>query len=61
MSTIIENCGPTKYNYDRRILMKGASEIVLESCNYYLDSKGNNRVLTDQKKQSFLHEINNYA
>ena len=37
MSTIIENCGETQHDYDRRVHMKGASEYVLESCNYYLN------------------------
>jgi Ca2+ transporting ATPase len=37
MSTIIENCGATEHGYDKRIHIKGASEIVLGSCTYYLN------------------------
>ena len=37
MSTIIENVGLTEHGYDKRIHLKGASEIVLASCNYYLN------------------------
>jgi magnesium-transporting ATPase (P-type) len=37
MSTIMENCGQTESGYDRRIHIKGASEIVLASCKYYLN------------------------
>jgi hypothetical protein len=29
MSTVIENNGNTEYGYDKRIHMKGASEIIL--------------------------------
>lgn len=37
MSTIIENCGTTEFGYDRRVHLKGASEIVLGSCKFFLD------------------------
>jgi magnesium-transporting ATPase (P-type) len=37
MSTLLENVGQTETGYDRRIHMKGAAEIVLASCNYYLN------------------------
>ena len=37
MSTLIENCGTTEHGYDKRIHIKGASEIVLGSCTYYLN------------------------
>jgi Ca2+-transporting ATPase len=37
MSTIIENCGDTEYSYDKRVHMKGASEIVLKCCTHYID------------------------
>jgi len=36
MSTIMEKCGTTEHGYDKRIHIKGASEIVLESCTHYL-------------------------
>jgi magnesium-transporting ATPase (P-type) len=37
MSTIMQNCGKTEFGYDKRIHLKGAAEIVLESCTHYLD------------------------
>ncbi|MFS8160404.1 MAG: hypothetical protein ACMG6E_09415 [Candidatus Roizmanbacteria bacterium] len=37
MGTIMENCGQTEYGYDKRIHLKGASEIVLASCTHYLN------------------------
>jgi len=40
MSTIIYNCGQTENNYDRRLHMKGAGEIVLECCTHYLNENG---------------------
>ena len=37
MSTILENVGQTETGYDKRLHMKGAAEIVLESCSHYLN------------------------
>ena len=37
MATLIENCGPTDFGYDKRIHLKGASEIVLGACTHYLN------------------------
>lgn len=61
MSTIIDNCWPTEYNYDKRCLMKGASEYVLESCSHYLDQNGEKHQLTPHKKELFLNSILRYA
>jgi magnesium-transporting ATPase (P-type) len=47
MSTIIENCGETEHGYDRRIHMKGASEQVIKSCQYYLDENEQKKTLDD--------------
>ena len=40
MSTVIQNCGITEKGYDRRVHMKGAAELVLENCTYYLNELG---------------------
>lgn len=41
MSTIMEKLGGhSESNCDKRIHLKGASEIVLESCTYYIDENG---------------------
>jgi hypothetical protein len=37
MSTIVEKIGLSEYGYDKRIHIKGAAEIVLASCKYYLN------------------------
>ena len=40
MSTILKTIDEPQSDNDERIHLKGASEIVLESCNYYLDENG---------------------
>mgnify|MGYP000058217497 CR=1 FL=1 len=50
MSTIIENCEDLSNGYDKRIHMKGASEIVLENCSYYLNEKGERKALSEEMK-----------
>lgn len=50
MSTIMVNCGNTEYGYDKRIHLKGASEIVLESCTHYLNQDGEKIDLQDEMK-----------
>lgn len=61
MSTIIENCGKTEHNYDKRILMKGASEFILGSCNYYFDEDGTKHELTPEKREELKKQIVRYA
>jgi len=40
MSSIISDCGETEYGYDRRVHLKGASEIVLGCCTHFINAKG---------------------
>ena len=44
MSTVIvledEEAEFTEFGYEKRLHVKGASEIVLETCQYYLDEDG---------------------
>jgi magnesium-transporting ATPase (P-type) len=40
MSTILENVSGTDNSYGKRIHLKGAAEIVLESCTHYLNQDG---------------------
>lgn len=54
MSTITENCGQTEHGYDRRVHMKGAAEIVLASCNFYLNQDGEKIQLHDEMKSNLL-------
>lgn len=61
MSTIVHNCGQTEHNHDKRLHMKGAAEIVLESCSHYLNEQGQKTPLNDDVKQRFLNIITTYA
>lgn len=61
MSTIVENCGTTEHGYDRRVHMKGAAEIVLASCNFYLNQDGEKIPLHDEMKSNLLQIITQYA
>jgi Ca2+-transporting ATPase len=61
MSTIIESIGQSEHGYDKRIHLKGASEIVLASCNYYLDQDGQKVSLQDEMKSNLLQIITDYA
>jgi magnesium-transporting ATPase (P-type) len=40
---------------------KGASEIILEQCNTFLDGEGNITLLSDMQKQNVLNIINSFA
>lgn len=65
MSTVVElsqeEAQRTKTGYEKRVHVKGASEIVLESCQYYLDEQGNQQTLGDDVKQQLLGLIEKYA
>lgn len=52
MSTILEKCKDTESSYNKRIHMKGAAEIVLESCTHYLDYDGKRQPLQDDSRQN---------
>ena len=63
MSTVLnlDEAEATEHSYPRRLHVKGASEIILESCNYYLDENGEKRVLTDEVKQKINETIKGFA
>jgi len=65
MATVVElpeaEVPNTEHGYKRRVHVKGASEIVLESCNAYLDEAGNKQTLGDDVKQQLLGLIDSYA
>jgi Ca2+-transporting ATPase len=52
MSTVLElkDSDKTEHGYPKRIHVKGASEIILETCTHYLDSQGNKKPLDDNIK-----------
>jgi Ca2+-transporting ATPase len=63
MSTILEleDFDKTEYGYQKRIHIKGASEIVLGTCTHYLDESGNKNILDDQMSQLLEQTIKGYA
>lgn len=60
MSTIIENSSG-KGGFDRRILIKGASEIVMRACTNYINANGAVCQLTDAIKVNLNDQIENFA
>jgi magnesium-transporting ATPase (P-type) len=40
MSTILENVDEAKPGYNKRLMVKGASEIVKNCCSHYIDEQG---------------------
>lgn len=60
MSTIIENATGAG-GYDRRIFIKGASEIVMECCSQYMDDQGNVMPLNDVVKGTLNNVIVKFA
>ncbi len=71
MSTIIENadlCGtpddqrtPSQASYNKRLMIKGASELILEKCTKYMDEDGKVQRLDDQVREQVLTNITFYA
>ncbi len=61
MSTIIKECGETLHNYDKRIHMKGASEMVLTSCTHYLTQDGKTKTISDEMNSNLNEAIKKYA
>jgi magnesium-transporting ATPase (P-type) len=65
MSTIIElpedEAANTKFGFNKRLHVKGASEIVLETCTTYLDENGEKKELDDGIRSHLNEIINSYA
>lgn len=63
MSTVLElrDSDRNEHGYPRRLHVKGASEIVLETCTHYLDSTGDKKPLDDQMKQQLDMIIKKFA
>ena len=59
MSTIISN---EKFETGHKIFMKGAPEIVLSSCKYYLDPVTcQQHIITDEKNEQYRHILKEFA
>jgi magnesium-transporting ATPase (P-type) len=61
MSTIIENAQDGASGYNKRLLIKGASEIVKACCSHYLDAEGVRQAKDDIMDEKFNGIINEFA
>lgn len=61
MSTILDNVADAKPGYNKRLMVKGASEIVKNCCSKYIDENGNIQTMNDGMKQNLDTIINEYA
>jgi len=46
MGTVLENIVDNEFGYDKRLIVKGAVEIVLKTCSHYIESDGTRQILT---------------
>lgn len=53
--------GTSETGYPKRLHVKGASEIILATCKYYLDSEGNKIELTDNMVNQINDTIQSFA
>jgi Ca2+-transporting ATPase len=60
MSTVIENAHG-KDSYNKRLVIKGASELILKSCKSYMNERGEICNLDDNTRQQVLTIIDTYA
>ncbi len=61
MSTIISDVYDNQFGYDKRLLMKGAAEIVLASCSHYINKDNERKVLDSDTKAEILKFFESYA
>lgn len=61
MSTIISNAKDSDDGYNKRLLIKGASEIVKRCCSHYLDKNGDVQQMTDAMSEQYDGIIQSYA
>jgi len=61
MSTILENVEDANPGYNKRLHVKGASEIVKNCCSHYIDSNGRVKRMNDAISSSLDSVINEYA
>jgi P-type Ca2+ transporter type 2B len=49
MGTILSDIQDNEFGYNKRLYVKGASEIILTSCSHYIDEDGNKREISDHQ------------
>ena len=57
MSTILTDIDDNEYRYDKRLHVKGAAEIVLNTCSHYLNENGERIELTEAKKDEIINDV----
>jgi P-type Ca2+ transporter type 2C len=60
MSTVIQNATGNG-DYDKRLFIKGASELVLAACDTYLNDKGDVCPIQDDTRKQVQDIISTYA
>jgi magnesium-transporting ATPase (P-type) len=53
MSTVLQQIDDNTFNYDKRLHVKGAAEIVLSSCTHFLN-EGGEKVELGEEMREFL-------
>ena len=61
MSTILINIDDNEHGYDKRLVVKGASEIVLGTCSHFVNSDGSREELTEEKTNELNEVISKFA
>lgn len=61
MSTVVNNVDDNEFGYDKRIHVKGASEIVLATCTHWINEEGNREPISDEIRTQIDQSILNYA
>ena len=61
MSTIMQDVEDAEFGYPKRLIVKGASEIVLNTCTYYINEGGERLELTEEMRNYLLSVIEDYA
>lgn len=57
MSTVITNVKDNEYNYDKRLHVKGAAEIILSSCTHYINEDGEVEKLDESMRDFILTSV----
>ena len=57
MSTILTKIEDNEFQYDKRLHIKGAAEIVLSSCSHYINEVGEKVVLTPEMKEYIIKNV----
>ena len=61
MGTILENIEDNEFGYDKRLIVKGAVEIVLDNCSHYFTKDGQKHVLIPEKRKELDKIITSFA